>query len=166
VAVEDINNEMLEDGRGCCDSLSRRIVTTNGCFDILHLGHIETFRIAKQYGNYLIVCLNSDDSVRRLKGEGRPVHNQDYRKRMLESIRYVDEVKVFNEDDPRKILDEIKPMVHIKSKTGYKGIEKEVVERNGGKIVLVDDVAGFSSTYEIEKIKKLELPSHRPEFLI
>ena len=129
-----------------------RIITTNGCFDILHPGHIETFRIAKSYGDYLIVCLNSDASVRRLKGEGRPIHNEVYRKKMLEAIRYIDEVRIFGEDNPCKILGEIKPKFHIKSKTGYKGLEKEVVESNGGKIILIDDIPGYSSTEEIEKI--------------
>lgn len=132
----------------------RKIVTTNGCFDILHPGHIEMLRQAKSYGDYLIVCMNSDASVRRLKGAGRPIHNQDYRKKMLESIRYVDEVRIFGENSPNRILGKIKPRFHVKSREGYKGLEKGVVENNGGRIVLINDIPGYSSTKEMVDITR------------
>jgi len=128
-----------------------KVVTTNGVFDILHCGHLRTLQKAKEMGDYLIVCINSDSSVRRLKGEFRPIHNQYERKDLLEALKYVDEVRIFYEDDPREILNQIKPDVHVKSREGYKGIEKEVVESNGGKIVLINHINGYSTTDILKK---------------
>jgi bifunctional ADP-heptose synthase (sugar kinase/adenylyltransferase) len=81
---------------------------------------------------------------------------------MLEAIRYVDEVRIFNEDNPCRILDEIKPAYHVKSRTGYKGLEKETVERNGGVIVLIDNIGDYSTTSELEKIKMLGIMGNNP----
>lgn len=130
------------------------IVTTNGVFDILHYGHLRTLQEAKKYG-HLIVCINSDSSVKRLKGEFRPINNQIDRKLLLEALRCVDEVRIFYEDDPREILKQIKPDVHVKSREGYKGIEKEVVESNGGRIVLVNHIDGYSTTDILKKAYKI-----------
>ncbi len=131
-----------------------KIVTTNGAFDILHVGHIKSLVEAKKYGDVLIVCLNSDNSIKEYKSKNRPINKQEDRAEMLAALEVVDYVKIFNEPDPRNLLDKIKPDFHIKSKSGFKGIEKEVIENNGGKIVLIDDIPGISTTRIIEKIKK------------
>jgi bifunctional ADP-heptose synthase (sugar kinase/adenylyltransferase) len=83
-----------------------------------------------------------------------PIFNQDERKKMLEAVRYVDEVRIFDEIDPREALRQIKPYAHVKSKSGYKGLEKEILDEYGGKLILVDDIPSFSSTslmYEIAR---------------
>lgn len=135
------------------------IATTNGCFDIIHPGHLYSIHEARKKADRLIVCINCDESVRRLKGENRPFFGEYDRAKMLCSLRDVDYVTIFKEDDPRKILSEIKPDFHIKSKHGYKGIEEQVIKNNGGKIVLVEDYNEVSSTdiidYLTESIKNM-----------
>ena len=129
-----------------------RVVTTNGIFDLLHLGHLYILEKAREQGDYLIVLINSDASA--LAQKKTPIFNQDERKKMLEAVRYVDEVRVFDELDPREALRQIKPYAHVKSKSGYKGLEKEVLDEYGGKLILVDDIPSFSSTslmYEITR---------------
>jgi len=130
-----------------------KIVTTNGAFDILHIGHIRSLKEAKSYGDVLIVGLNSDSSIKAYKSPNRPIINQEERAEMLSFLEIVDYVVIFHELDPRKLLDVIKPDFHVKSKAGYKGIEKDVVEKNGGKIILTDtDI--FSTSEIIERIIK------------
>ena len=87
--------------------MSQGIVFTNGCFDILHVGHIELLKYCKSIGEFLIVGLNSDESVSRLKGPSRPINGQFQRKTMLESIKYVDKVIIFNEDTPINVIKNI-----------------------------------------------------------
>ena len=131
-----------------------KIVTTSGAFDILHPGHVKLLSQAKSYGNVLIVCLNSDKSIKKYKSINRPINNQDDRALMLSAIEFVDYVCVFNESDPRKILDQIKPDFHVKSKSGYKGIEGDIISENKGKLILLDDYIGYSTTNLIKKIKE------------
>lgn len=133
----------------------KKIVTTNGAFDILHVGHVKSLEKAKSFGNVLIVGLNSDSSVRQYKSPDRPIINQEDRAEMLAALEAVDYVVIFNEPDPRNFLKAVKPDFHVKSKLGYKGIEKDVVEKNGGKIILIDDIPGLSTTMLIDKIKKI-----------
>ncbi|MAG52581.1 MAG: D-glycero-beta-D-manno-heptose 1-phosphate adenylyltransferase [Nanoarchaeota archaeon] len=131
-----------------------KVVTTNGAFDILHSGHVFSLKKAKSYGDILIVCLNSDSSIKKYKSLNRPIIPQKDRAELLVALEIVDYVVIFNETDPREILKIIKPNFHVKSKSGFKGIEKDVVEKNGGKIVLIDDTKeGYSTTKIIEKIK-------------
>ena len=130
---------------------SKKIVTTNGVFDILHPGHLDFLKRAKLFGDILIVGVNSDASVRRIKGEYRPINNDRIRLYMLSQLRVVDYVTTFKEDDPREFCRKVKPTYHIKSKEGYKGIEKDVVEENGGRIILLPDIPGLSSTDIITK---------------
>jgi D-glycero-beta-D-manno-heptose 1-phosphate adenylyltransferase len=132
-----------------------KIVTTNGAFDILHSGHVVSLEQAKSYGDILIVGLNSDRSITQYKSLNRPIIPQKERTIMLASLEVVTYVSLFDELDPREFLKSIKPDYHVKSKTGYKGIEKEVVESYGGKIILIDDIPGFSTTDIIKKIKSL-----------
>lgn len=133
----------------------KTIVTTNGSFDLLHMGHVETFVEAKKQGDVLIVGVNSDASVKRYKSPDRPMVPEEDRAGMIASLICVDYVTIFDEDDPRALLSALKPHVHVKSKSGYKGIEEETVVKHGGKIVLLDDVPGKSTTQLIEKILKV-----------
>jgi D-beta-D-heptose 7-phosphate kinase/D-beta-D-heptose 1-phosphate adenosyltransferase len=130
-----------------------KVVTTNGCFDILHIGHIRLLERAKSLGDYLIVCINSDNSVKRLKGENRPIFNQEERKRMLLALKCVNEVRVFEEDNPIEIIKKIRPNIHVKSISGYKGIEGDTVRGCGGILMLFPDIESVSTTKIIEKIR-------------
>jgi rfaE bifunctional protein nucleotidyltransferase chain/domain len=145
--IEKISEKLKKQGK--------KIVTTNGSFDIMHSGHIKSLLEAKKYGNVLIVGLNSDSSIKQYKSKDRPIINQNERALMLSSLECVDHVVIFNETDPRELLKAIKPNFHVKSKSGYKGIEKDVVEQNNGKIVLIDDIPGISTTDLINKILKI-----------
>ena len=128
------------------------IVTTCGAFDIMHVGHLESLQHARNLGDVLIVCLNSDSSIKQYKSDKRPIIPEKQRAEMLSALECVDYVTIFNETTPNNILEAIRPSIHVKSKTGYKGIEKDVVEKNNGKIVLLDDVPGLSTSKIIEKI--------------
>jgi len=134
----------------------KRIVTTNGSFDILHMGHVKSLKQAKSYGDVLIVCLNSDKSIQEYKSKERPIIPQLQRAEMLESLECVDYVVIFNETNPNKILDIIKPHAHVKSKSGYKGLEESTIKKNKGKIILIDDIPGMSTTNMIFEILKKE----------
>ena len=133
-----------------------RIVTTNGAFDILHVGHIESLALAKSYGDILIVGLNSDASVRQYKSINRPIIPEADRAKMLSALYFVDYVVMFNEIDPREFLKVVKPTYHVKSREGYKGIEGDIVREGGGKVVLVDDVPNLSTSDIVKKILECE----------
>jgi 3-deoxy-manno-octulosonate cytidylyltransferase (CMP-KDO synthetase) len=126
----------------------KRIVFTNGCFDLLHVGHVDLLERAKALGDVLIVGLNSDESVRRLKGDSRPVNNLQARAKVLSALRAVDAVVVFEEDTPVEILEIVRPDIHVKG-GDYKTDqlpEAKTVRRHGGEIVILPLVDGFSST--------------------
>jgi len=133
-----------------------RIATTNGAFDLMHSGHLHSLYTAKSYGDILIVGLNSDKSIRSYKSSDRPIIPQEERAKMLSALEKIDYVVIFDEDDPRELLRVIKPNFHVKSKAGFKGIERDVVESNGGKIILLEDISSFSTTDIIRKIKSLK----------
>jgi D-beta-D-heptose 7-phosphate kinase/D-beta-D-heptose 1-phosphate adenosyltransferase len=129
---------------------------TNGCFDILHPGHLFSIGQAAKEADYLIVGLNSDASVKRLKGEGRPINNTASRAMVMAHLVLVDAVVVFEEDTPYELITQLLPDVLVKG--GDYTIEnivgaKEVIA-NGGKVIINPIVAGFSTTNMIEKIKK------------
>jgi glycerol-3-phosphate cytidylyltransferase len=133
-----------------------KVVFTNGCFDLIHLGHVRYLKEAKNLGDILVVGVNSDESVRRLKGEGRPILPQEARAEIVSSFFFVDYVVIFGEETPEKLISLLKPDIHVKG-GDYK--EKEIPERRivesyGGKVVLVDLIEGYSTTSIIEKIKK------------
>lgn len=132
-----------------------KIVTTNGAFDVLHSGHVYTLETAKAYGNILIVGLNSDSSIKQYKSESRPIIPQEERAKLLSALQCVDYVVIFEETDPRALLEVIKPDFHVKSKSGFKGLETEIVVKNNGKIILLEDIPGFSTTNLINKIKEI-----------
>ncbi len=130
----------------------KTIVTTNGAFDLLHAGHIASLEKAKEQGDILVIGLNSDSSIKKYKSINRPIIPQEYRAKILAALEIVNYVVIFDETDPINFLSKVKTDVHVKSKTGYKGIEKNVVEENGGKIILMDDIPGLSTTNIISKI--------------
>ncbi|MEZ0323013.1 MAG: D-glycero-beta-D-manno-heptose 1-phosphate adenylyltransferase [Hydrogenothermaceae bacterium] len=143
----DVVKKLREEGK--------RIVFTNGCFDIIHAGHVDYLEKAKSLGDFLIVGLNSDESVRRLKGKERPVNPQDQRKKVLEALKPVDMVIIFDEDTPERLIKEIKPDILVKG--GDWKIENIVgadfVMSYGGKVYTIDFVYNTSTTKIIQKVK-------------
>ena len=130
------------------------VVTTNGCFDVLHLGHLRYLQAARQLGDLLAVAVNSDSSVRELKGENRPLVPERERAEMLAGLACVDYVVIFSELTPISLLSELKPNIHVKG-GDYKLeelIERDVVEANGGKVIVGLNVPGKSTTNLIEVI--------------
>ena len=130
------------------------VVTTNGCFDVLHLGHLRYLQAARQLGDLLVVAVNSDSSVRQLKGENRPLVPEEERAEMLAGLECVDYVVIFPEETPISLLSELKPSIHVKG-GDYKLeqlIEKEVVEANGGEVIVGLNVPGKSTTNLIQVI--------------
>ena len=134
----------------------KKIVTTNGCFDILHVGHIRSLTVAKELGDILVVGINSDASVRALKGNDRPIVPEEERAEVIAALEPVDAVFIFGEPDPRPWLAKLKPHVHAKGsdRSMNEIIEKNVVEAGGGKVVLLPLRKGRSTTDIIKKIKR------------
>ena len=130
------------------------VVTTNGCFDVLHLGHLRYLQAARQLGDLLVVAVNSDSSVRELKGENRPLVPEAERAEMLAGLACVSYVVIFPELTPINLLAELKPNIHVKG-GDYKLeelVEREVVEAHGGKVIVGLNVPGKSTTNLIEVI--------------
>lgn len=132
----------------------KTIVTTNGCFDILHVGHVRYLEETKKFGDVLIVALNSDASVRRLKGEGRPINNEMDRAEVLNGLKSVDYVVLFDEDSPADLLAKINPDVHTKGAdyTVETLPEAKIILENGGRLEFIKFVEGKSTTNTIKKI--------------
>ena len=136
-------------------SVGKQIVFTNGCFDVLHAGHVALLERARSFGDALIVGLNSDESVRRLKGDGRPVNTAADRARLLGALRAVDGVVVFEQDTPLALIEALKPDVLVKGADYHVDdvVGKDVVLGRGGRVELVDLVEGRSTTAIIEKVR-------------
>ena len=140
-------------------SKRKRIAWTNGCFDIIHAGHVDYLERSKAFGDSLVVGLNSDASVKKLKGDFRPIFSELDRAKVLCSIVYVDYVVLFSDKSPIKMIQMLKPDYYIKG--GDYTIdtidqdERKVVEGYGGEIVLLPMVEGVSSSIIVEKIRKL-----------
>jgi D-beta-D-heptose 7-phosphate kinase / D-beta-D-heptose 1-phosphate adenosyltransferase len=132
-----------------------RIGFTNGCFDILHPGHVKVLTAARGACDRLIVGLNSDASVKRLKGETRPVQTERARAEVLAALEAVDLVVIFEEDTPLKLIEEIKPSVLVKGGdyTREQVVGHEIVEAHGGQVVLVEVLAGFSTTSLVDRAR-------------
>lgn len=129
------------------------IVTCNGSFDILHSGHLFAISEAKRQGDVLIILLNSDESIRKYKGPTRPIVSQEERSVMLSALEDVDHVAIFNDINPKRILEKIKPDIHcIGSEWGKNCVERAVVEQNGGKIHILKQIQGFSTSDLIKRI--------------
>jgi D-beta-D-heptose 7-phosphate kinase/D-beta-D-heptose 1-phosphate adenosyltransferase len=173
VSINEIINELLIQNRGKngkvrpIESLvneldwhrrqKERIVFTNGCFDVVHRGHIEFLQFCKEQGDILVVGLNSDNSVKSIKGKGRPINNEHDRASVLAAMESVDYVTVFEEDEPLNLIKKVKPDILVKGQDwSDKGVVgREFVESCGGKVVLAPLVEGKSSTSIIDKVKKL-----------
>jgi D-beta-D-heptose 7-phosphate kinase/D-beta-D-heptose 1-phosphate adenosyltransferase len=130
------------------DIKQSKVIFTNGCFDILHVGHVDYLEKSKQLGYKLVVGINSDDSVKRLKGTGRPINNQEDRKAVLESLGCVDEVIIFDEDTPYELIKKVKPDIITK---GSDYIPKNVVGNDLAQVVIIPLVEGISTTKIIER---------------
>lgn len=134
----------------------KTIVTTNGCFDLLHTGHVHYLHDAAMQGDVLVVGINSDKSVARLKGPSRPVQKEQDRAKIIGALKVVDFVFIFDEPDPCAFLERIKPDVHVKGGdyTPEKLPETAVVEKYGGRICIVSFVQGYSTTNLITAINE------------
>ena len=135
------------------------VVFTNGCFDLLHPGHVKYLEEAKSWGDYLVVAVNSDESVKRLKGSDRPVMGERSRCEVLAGLHCVDFVTTFSEDTPKEIIDELLPGVLVKGGDWPKNqiVGRETVEKHGGMVMNIKFEAGFSTTGVIRKIEKAAL---------
>lgn len=136
----------------------KTVVTTNGCFDILHVGHVRYLQKSKSFGDYLMVLLNSDKSVKSIKGDDRPINNEQDRAELLCALNCVDFVVMFDESSPASLLDEIKPDVYTKGAdyTMETLPEREIMIKNGTKVEFIDFVQGKSTTNIINKINSKE----------
>ncbi len=177
VTIEEIANEIVNQKRGTSgkvrsievllDELTwhrkgkKTIVFTNGCFDVIHKGHIEYLEFCKSQGDVVVVGLNSDSSVKIIKGPARPINNQHDRAVVLAALEMVDYITLFDEPDPLNLIKKVKPDVLVKGEDwAEKGVVgREFVESLGGKVVLAPLVQGKSSTETIEKMKSLEAKS-------
>ncbi len=131
--------------------MSNKIVFTNGCFDVLHVGHVSLLGFCKSLGAKVIVGLNSDLSVKKLKGLDRPYNTCEDRKKILESLRFVDEVRVFEEETPYELLKEIQPDIIVK---GGDYRPEDVVGNDLAKVVIFNYVPGKSTSLILDKIKE------------
>ena len=151
--IEDISllkKKLLEEKKN-----KKRIVFANGCFDLIHKGHITLFKKAKKEGDILVVAINSDKSVEKLKGKGRPIFPALERAEILASFQMVDFVTIFNEETPYEIISELKPDILVKGGDWRKEqvVGRDIVEASGGKVVIIPQVNGYSTSKIVEKIK-------------
>ncbi|WP_051436809.1 D-glycero-beta-D-manno-heptose 1-phosphate adenylyltransferase [Brachyspira alvinipulli] len=139
-------NIILEDYR----KNNKKIVFTNGCFDILHRGHVEYLQKARELGDLLVLGLNSDSSVKRLKGESRPINNENDRAIVLAALECITYISIFDEDTPLELIKIVKPDILVKG--GDYKIEDVVGREYSKETVLIDFVNGYSTTNIIKKI--------------
>ena len=137
--------------------VGQKIVFTNGCFDLLHLGHVRYLEQAKALGDVLVVAVNSDDSVRALKGEGRPLIPESQRAQIIAALACVDFVTIFSDPDPIPTIQALRPDVHVKGGdyTEEQLPEAEVVKAYGGEVVIIPQIDAPSTSNLIERIGKL-----------
>jgi D-glycero-beta-D-manno-heptose 1-phosphate adenylyltransferase len=136
--------------------LGKTIVFTNGCFDIIHLGHIDYLSKAADLGDVLLVGLNTDQSVKRIKGSGRPINDEGARAKLLASFFFVSGVVMFEEDTPYKLISVVKPDVLVKG-SDYKAediVGYDIVTQHGGKVITLDFLPGYSTTSIANKLTK------------
>ena len=148
-----------KDIEGFCDVLRRggqRIVFTNGCFDLLHAGHVRYLARARSFGDCLVLGLNTDASVRRLKGPSRPINREEDRAEVVGALRSVDYVVLFGEETAETLIAEVRPAVYVKGGdyTLETLPEAKIVQSYGGRVEFVDMVEGRSTTKVIERIRQ------------
>jgi D-beta-D-heptose 7-phosphate kinase/D-beta-D-heptose 1-phosphate adenosyltransferase len=134
----------------------KRVVLTNGCFDLLHRGHLHVLRSARELGDLLIVAMNSDTSVQQIKGPNRPIFPEADRTELIAAMEVVDYLLLFDEGDPHLLIEALKPDILVKGGDWKKDqvVGAEIVERHGGKVILVPYLEGYSTTEIIERIRK------------
>jgi D-beta-D-heptose 7-phosphate kinase/D-beta-D-heptose 1-phosphate adenosyltransferase len=149
-SLEELKSAVLQ-----AQARGQKIVFTNGCFDILHRGHLHLLREAKALGDLLIVAVNSDRSVQQIKGSARPVISQAGRAELIAALEMVDYVILFDEGDPYRLIDELRP--DILAKGGDWSTEQiigwDIVERGGGRVAVIPYLKGFSTTEIIERVR-------------
>lgn len=153
---EPVSLDELKKIRQKLKTENKKVVFTNGVFDLIHSGHVDYLVKAKQMGNVLIVGMNSDASVKRIKGDKRPILKEDERAFIISNLKPVDYVVLFDEDTPEKLINEIVPDVLVKGADWpvEKIVGKDVVEKNGGEVKTIDIVNHQSTTKIIELISK------------
>lgn len=155
IASKIVSRQEMKRRRAALRRTGRKVVFTNGAFDILHAGHVTYLEFARKQGDVLVVGLNSDASVRRYKGRGRPVNGQADRARVLAALECVDYVVMFGEDEPAKLIGELVPDVLVKGSDWAHYVSgRDLVERRGGRVVLAKMVRGRSTTRVIQKIRR------------
>lgn len=134
---------------------SKKIVITNGCFDLLHCGHLHLLREAAKLGDLFIVAMNGDGSVKKIKGPGRPIFPETERVELLAALEMVDYVTVFAEPDPYHVIEQLRPNVLVKGGDWSRDqvVGRELVERDGGKVTSIPLLPGYSTTKIIERIR-------------
>ena len=132
----------------------KKVVFTNGCFDILHVGHVRYLKEAKGYGDILIVAVNSDSSVKTIKGDKRPIVSQSERAEVVAALEMVDYVTMFDEDTPYNVIKKLQPDVLIKGGdwTIDKIVGRDIVEARGGKVIAIPFIEGASTTGIVERV--------------
>ncbi len=159
VKIEDkiLNHYELQKFVEKVQKKGKKVVFTNGCFDILHYGHIDYLQKARLMGDYLVMGVNTDDSIKRLKGNSRPVNQEMDRVRLIAALGFVDAVTLFDDDTPLKLISTVLPDVLVKgSDYDIKDIVggKEIID-NGGEVKTIDFVDGYSTTDIIKKIRNM-----------
>ena len=150
-----LNSDSLEEKLNLWRKENKTIVFSNGCFDILHRGHVEYLSKAADLGDILIIGLNTDASVRRIKGPSRPVNDEKARAVVLAALEFVDAIMFFEEDTPYNLIKNVQPDVLVKGKD-YKAediVGYDIVTNKGGKVETIELVEGFSTTNTINKMK-------------
>lgn len=134
----------------------QKVVFTNGCFDLIHLGHVDYLEKARTLGDKLVIGLNTDDSVSRFKGPERPLQDQNSRARVLAAMQFVDAVVFFNEDTPLALISELVPDILVKGSDYLTEniVGADVVKKAGGEVKTIEFVPGYSTTRIVEKIKR------------
>ena len=150
IEIKNIVNKLKKKGK--------KIVFTNGCFDILHAGHIKLLKKAKELGDVLIVGINRDKSIKKIKGKSRPIMDEKQRIEIISAIEFVDYVVPFGDTTPEKLIKIIKPDIIVKGGDYKKDevIGKDIVEKYGGKVYIFPLVKNISTTKIINKIKKMK----------
>ncbi len=150
-----VNKELLHDQIKKWQQEGAEVVFTNGCFDILHLGHIDYLEKAKALGQRLVIGLNTDASVSKLKGPERPLNNEYARSRILAALAFVDAVVLFGEETPKELISYLKPNILVKGNDylAENIVGADIVKANGGRVETISLVDGYSTTNIVERIK-------------
>ena len=156
IKAKIFNKESLKRELAIWRFKNKKIVFTNGCFDILHLGHIDYLSKAKDFGDVLVIGLNTDNSVSRIKDEHRPVTDENARAMILASLHFVDAIVLFDEDTPYNLIKQVQPDILVKGSDYKIGdiVGADIVKAKGGEIITIEFLDGYSTTSIINKLKE------------